>query len=85
MALPLATSWMDLAGIMSEMSRQNKTNTVCYHLFVESEKYKKQINANKKEADSQVIENKLVVSSQEREGQRGNLEVGVKEDCYRIR
>ena len=34
--LPFATTWMDLEGIrLSEIS-QTKTNTVCYHLYVES-------------------------------------------------
>ena len=36
--LPFATTWMDLEGIrLSEIS-QTKTNTVCYHLYVESKK-----------------------------------------------
>ena len=36
--LLLTTTWTDLKGIIfSEMS-QRKTNTVCYHLYVESKK-----------------------------------------------
>ena len=35
--LPFATTWMDLEGMLSEIS-QRKMNTVCYHLHVESKK-----------------------------------------------
>ena len=38
--LPFATAWMDLEGIMlSEISQaeKDKANTVCFHLYVESE------------------------------------------------
>ena len=46
--LPLAATGMDLEGIMlSEISqtfRQRKTNTVCYHLYVESRNYNKLVN-----------------------------------------
>ena len=34
--LPFAAMWMDLEGIMLSEIRQRKTNTVCYHLYVES-------------------------------------------------
>ena len=45
--LPFAITWMDLKGIMlSEMS-QRKTNTVCYHLYVDSKK-EKLVNITKK-------------------------------------
>ena len=33
--LPFATMWMDLEGIMLSEISQRKTNTVCYHLYVE--------------------------------------------------
>ena len=34
--LPFPTTWADLVGItLSEVS-QRKTNTVCYHLYMES-------------------------------------------------
>ena len=34
--MPFAATWMDLKGIaLSEVS-QRKTNTMCYHLYVES-------------------------------------------------
>ena len=36
--LPFATTWMDLEGIKLSEIRQRKTNTVCYHLYVESKK-----------------------------------------------
>ena len=41
--------WMDLEGIMlmTEIS-QKKTDTVQYHLHVESKKYKKWVNITKK-------------------------------------
>ena len=39
--------------MLSEIS-QRKTNTVPYHLYVESKKYNKQVNITKKEADSQI-------------------------------
>ena len=36
--LPLATTWMDLEGIvLSEMSQMEK-DTVCFHLYIESRK-----------------------------------------------
>ena len=34
---PLATIWMDLEGMINEIS-QRMTNTVLYHLYVESKK-----------------------------------------------
>ena len=34
--LPSATTWMDLEDIMQSEMRQRKTNTVCYHFYVES-------------------------------------------------
>ena len=36
--LPFATTWMDLESIMLSEISQIKTNTVCYHFYVESEK-----------------------------------------------
>ena len=52
--LPFATVWMDLKSItLSEIS-QRKTNTVCYHLHVESKKYNKLVNITKKKRDSQI-------------------------------
>ena len=36
--LPFATTWMDLESIMFSEISQRKTNTLCYHLYVESKK-----------------------------------------------
>ena len=37
--LPLATMWMDPRVLyLVKYVRQRKTNTLCYHLYVESEK-----------------------------------------------
>ena len=50
--LPLAATWIDLEVIiLSEISqtfRQRKTNTVCYHLYVESKNYNKLVNITNK-------------------------------------
>ena len=34
--------------VLNEIRRQRKTNTVLYHLYVESEKYNKLVNITKK-------------------------------------
>ena len=34
--MPFAAMWMELETIMLSEVRQRKTNTVCYHLYVES-------------------------------------------------
>ena len=47
--LPLATIWMDLEGMISKIS-QRMTNTVLYHLYVESKKMQP-VNITKKETD----------------------------------
>ena len=36
--MPFAITWMNLEGIMLSEISQTKTNTVCYHLYVESKK-----------------------------------------------
>ena len=48
--LPFATTWMDIESIMlSETSQMRKTNTIWFHLYVES---KKQMNKyNKTETE----------------------------------
>ena len=46
--LPFATTWMDLESIMFSEMRQRKTNTGCFHLYVESKKENKQMNLTKK-------------------------------------
>ena len=45
--LPFATTWMDLEGIMLSEISQMKTNTVCYHLYVENKKWNKPIHITK--------------------------------------
>lgn len=38
--MPFAIIWMDLEGIMLGEVRQKKTNTVSFHLYMESKKTK---------------------------------------------
>ena len=40
---------MDLDGIMLSEISQTKTNTIWYHLYVESKKYNKLVNITKKQ------------------------------------
>ena len=48
--LPFTTTWMDIEGIMLSEIRQRKTNTISFHLYLESkEQYKL---TNKTETDS---------------------------------
>ena len=51
--MPLAATWMDLEGIMLNEVSQTETNTVSYHLYVDSKKYNKLVNITKK-ADAQI-------------------------------
>ena len=46
--LPFAATWMDLEGIMLSEISQRKTNTIWYHLYVESKEYNKLVNMTKK-------------------------------------
>ena len=47
--LPFSTTRMNLEGIMlSEIIRERKTNTICYHLDVESKKIKQTSEYNNK-------------------------------------
>ena len=67
--------------MLSEIS-QRKTNTVCYHIYVESKKRIQQISEyNKKERDT---ENKLVVTSGERKGGVGQCRDGGENGYYGI-
>ena len=43
-----AVTGMDLEGVMLSEISQRKTNTVQYHLYVESKKYNKLVNITKK-------------------------------------
>ena len=50
--LPFTAIWMDLEGILlSEITQQEKTNAVWYHLFVESKKCQQNSEYNKKEVN----------------------------------
>ena len=51
--LPFAATWMDFKSIMRREICQTKTNTVQYHLSVESKKYNNS-EYNNTEADSQI-------------------------------
>ena len=45
--LPLATTWMDLEGIMLNEISQRKKNILCYNSYVESKKENKLVNIAK--------------------------------------
>ena len=58
---------------------QTMINTACYHLYVESKNIKQLNKYNKKETDSYIyIQNKLVITSVERDGGGAKLEQGNK-------
>ena len=46
--LLFAATWMDLEGIVLSEVSQTKTNTVWYHLYVESKEYNKLVNITRK-------------------------------------
>ena len=70
--LPFSTTWIDLEGIiLSEISRR-KTNTICYHFYVESKNESKLVNITQ-EIQTHNTESKLVVTSGERERMRGKM------------
>ena len=51
--LPFATAWMDLESIMlSEISQSEKTSTICFHSYVESNEQNKLIG--KMETDAYI-------------------------------
>ena len=52
--LPFAATWMDLKGVMPSEISQRKTNTVWYHLYVESKNLQQTSQYNVKEADSHI-------------------------------
>ena len=66
---------MDLEGLMLSEISQRKTNTVWYHLYVESKKYNKLVNITKRSRPTD-IENKLVVTSGEGYGRMGEIGKG---------
>ena len=64
---------MDLEGIMLSEISHTKTNTVWYHLYVESKKQSKLVNITER---NRLTENKLVVSGgREKIGEEGDWEV----------
>lgn len=68
--LPLATTWMDLEGIvLSEMSQMEK-DTVCFHLYIESEKEMNDYSRTETDSDT---EKKLVATTGSR-GKRSTME-----------
>ena len=69
--MSFATTWIDLEGItLNEIVKQRKTNTVA------SKKYNKQVNITTTRNRLTDTENKLVVTSGEREMGRGKTGVG---------
>ena len=46
--MPFAATWMDLEGIMLSEISQRKTNTVWYHLYMESKKCNRLVNITKR-------------------------------------
>ena len=65
---------MELESIMLSEITQTKTNTVWYHLYVESKKYNQIVNIAKRNGLTD-MENKLVVTSRESEKKRGKTGV----------
>ena len=51
--MPFAATWMDLEMIILSEVSQTKTNTICYHLYVESKKKMMQMNFFIKQNNSQ--------------------------------
>ena len=75
--LPFAATWMDLEGVvLSEISPMEKKKYCIRSLICGIYKLQQTSEYNKKETDSQLTENKLVVTSGERERRRGNIGVG---------
>ena len=72
--LPFAATWMDLENIILSEVSQRKTNTLCYHLYVESKKNNTNKSIYKTETDLD-IGKKLVVTEVGREGRRDELGV----------
>ena len=67
--MPFAATWMNLEIIVRSKVRKRKTDTICYHLYVES-KEMTQINSfvKQKQMKQTHIENKFVIASGEVRG-----------------
>ena len=60
--MPFAATWMELESlILSEIARKRKTNTIWYHLFVESKIWHSMILSTKQK-QIKAKESRLVVS-----------------------
>ena len=46
--MPFAAMWVNLENIMQSEISQRKTNSIWYHLYMESKKYNKLVNITKK-------------------------------------
>ena len=66
--LPFATMWIDLEGIMLSETNQRERQIFCNSLCVESKNKTNEYNSTK--TDSQITENKPVVTNGEREGSK---------------
>ena len=62
---------MNLKGIVLRETSQRKTNTVQYHLYVESRKYNKLVNTREKKQTHRYREQTMVTS-----GVRGKIRLG---------
>ena len=65
--MPFAATWMDLKIILQSEISQTKTNTIQYHVYVES-KTMIQMNLFTKEKQTHKHKNKVSVTKGEREG-----------------
>ena len=74
--MPFAATWMDLENIILSEVSQTKTNTICYHLYVESKiRHKWTYLWNRNRPTD--IENRLVVAKGEGAGGQMKWELGI--------
>ena len=72
--LPLAEMWMNLEGItVGEISQTEKTKTICFYMWNLKIKTSEH---NKKRKRLTGVENKLVITSEEKVGGKDKIEVG---------
>ena len=72
--LPFGTAWSNLEVIM--LSELSQTNTVLYHLYMESKKYNKLKNIRKKKQTHRYWEQTSGYTSGEREEERVKIGTG---------